>query len=465
MFTSNDMHPVTRRKAWGIIAALLLIAALMMQLVSPAPAWIGGERGFGAALSWAEPWPPGPGPGPGPGPDFGSGGGSQFMPPSMPSNGGSYSGSNIPAPAQGNGIDINNPASQMPAGEQGSAAQYPAQGPRTPVHGHQPPNYDLPPQQATQQQPAQQPTQQQPQREQPEQQQPQQKVEQQPQNTDNEQQRQNQCQQQNSLPPSRPRTAKEDEVYQALRKKSPDEALNKRVGRDWGLLDDAGNLTGYPKDWVVDHVIPIERIVLIPGFVNITSFDVQKMIVELPENTFPLGPGLNSSKSNKVPKEWPGYVKKTGEAMSPEQYAALCDQQDIAIQRIMTEINAQNVASKTSPSSPGTAPEVGNVPGRQHLPQPTAPDTAPPQAPTQAPTESPSAPRTAPQPVPRVPRTSGPQSPAPRPGPAHDPVPYEPSLVPSTIFGDPVPAAIGLAYGSVFLFGGLLVLAFSGATQ
>ncbi|BAP95005.1 hypothetical protein BST32_17520 [Mycobacteroides abscessus subsp. massiliense] len=209
------------------------------------------------------------------------------------------------------------------------------------------------------------------------------------------------------------------------------------MARDWGLVDDAGNLVGYPKDWVVDHVIPIDRIVLIPGFVNISSADIRKMIAELPENTFPLGPRLNNSKGNKTPKEWPGYVKSTGEAMTPEQYAKLCDQQDVAVQRIMEEISKQDVASKVSPQpSTGSKPETGNIPGRQHLPQPTAPGTAPPQAPTnvptnaptQMPTEHPSAPSTPPVlPAPQITRPSPPpffpdELPVRPPSPAEEPI-------------------------------------------
>lgn len=100
--------------------------------------------------------PPGPtGPGPG------SGGGSQYQPPDMGGIDGGYSGGNYPAPPQGNGIDINNPGA---APEYGQAPQYPQQHPypsrQPPVHGTQPPNYDLPPQQApTQQAPQQEPQQ------------------------------------------------------------------------------------------------------------------------------------------------------------------------------------------------------------------------------------------------------------------------------------------------------------------
>ncbi|MGN7778862.1 hypothetical protein ACTJJE_05000 [Mycolicibacterium sp. 22603] len=113
----------------------------------------------------AEPAPTGP-TGPGGGFGGGSGGGQQFQPPGGPQAGPGYSGGNIPAPPQGNGIDINNPpAAQAP--EYSQAPQYPQQQTypqrQQPVHGTQPPNYDAPlqqqPSQATQQ-PTAQPTEQ-----------------------------------------------------------------------------------------------------------------------------------------------------------------------------------------------------------------------------------------------------------------------------------------------------------------
>ncbi|MGN7782842.1 hypothetical protein ACTJJE_25470 [Mycolicibacterium sp. 22603] len=91
--------------------------------------------------------PTGPGGPTGPGPGNGSGGGSQFQPPGLPQGGPGYSGGNYPAPPQGNGIDINNPSA---APEYSQAPQYPQQSypqRQPPVHGTQPPDYDLPPQQ------------------------------------------------------------------------------------------------------------------------------------------------------------------------------------------------------------------------------------------------------------------------------------------------------------------------------
>lgn len=416
-YSAADRPSQARSRLGRYLAvAAMLVLALIAQLINPYPtgtAWPSG----GVPVAFADPWPGPPGPGGGSGPSGPPGGGTEFVPPNMPAQMPDYSGNNsLPPLDQSNSVNIYN-QSPNPA-QQAPAQQAPIQQGGPPQHGEQPPAYDNAPGQIQQQpQPnpdqQQQPVQQQ-QEQQPQQQQQQEQPQQQQQENQQQEQQRDQCKGQSSIPASRPRTPKEDEIYQALRKDSPDDALTERVGRDWGLIDDAGNVTGYPKDWVVDHVIPIDRIVLIPGFVNISSYDIQKMIVELPENTFPLGPNLNKSKQNKTPKEWPGYVKRTGEAMAPEQYAKLCDQQDIAVQRIMEEISKQDIASKASPQpSTGTKPETGNIPGRQHLPQPTAPATAPPQAPTNAPTqmptEHPSAPSTPPVlPAPQITRPSPP---------------------------------------------------------
>ncbi|CDO28878.1 hypothetical protein [Mycolicibacterium porcinum] len=414
MFTSSDMQP--RRKAWGIITALLLIAALMMQLVSPAPAWIGGERGFGAALSWAEPWPPGPGPGPGPGPDFGSGGGSQFQPPSMPSIDGGYSGGSYPAPPQSNGIDINNPASQMPAGEQGSEPQYPYQQTRPqPVHGQQPPNYDLAPQQQPAQEPAQQP-QQQPAQQQP-QQREQQQVDEQPQNSENEQQRNNDCSPNTLIPPKADFTdadeaaaflafakaARQDSTYKAMEASSPDHK---------------------------DHVIPLRRLWGIPGFKNL-DLATQVRIANLPDNLKPLFGRWNMSKQDRLASEWVP-TDRVNPKPSAEDMTAMCADEQAATQAVLREIQ-QATANQASevlqrsipkqtnidpPQAPANDP-AENAPQQQPAPQTSvAPPNQPPSSPTQP--EPPSKP-----PVRRPPSSSPPSSPPASP-PAQEPV-KEPS--------------------------------------
>lgn len=483
--SSAATRPWARRPlGYYLAVAVMLVVALIGQLINPQSQFF-ATRTHGGLLpvAGADPWPGPPGPGGG---DGGAppGGGTQFIPPQMPAQAPDYSGNNsLPPLDQSNSVNIYNQAPNQ-APRQAPAQQAPIEQGGPPAHGQQPPAYDNAPGQIQQQPQPNPDQQQQPVQQQQQEQQPQQQEQPEQQQQEQQQQR-DQCKQQSSIPAPGKRTAAEDEIYKDLRDASPNKALNERVARDWGLVDENGNIAGYPAEWVVDHVIPIDRIVKIPGFAKLPR-EIQLMIIELPENTFPMGPNLNKSKGNKVPKEWPGYVKRTGEAMSPEQYAKLCDQQDIAIERIMEEISNQDIASKTSPSpNTGSKPETGNIPGRQHLPQPTAPGTAPPQAPTapptQMPTEHPSAPSTPPGlPAPQVPRTSGPPAPPPPPPPGREPAPatapmpdaapvpapfpYEPPLIPSTPYGDPIPAFLGLLSG-VAIIGGLVISgALGGAT-
>ncbi|CPW66472.1 Uncharacterised protein [Mycobacteroides abscessus] len=180
-------------------------------------------------------------------------------------------------------------------------------------------------------------------------------------------------------------------------------------------------------------MVPVRRIVQIPGFLRLSPKD-QLAVVNLDENVFPNTKRYNASRRDKLPSEWPG-VKSAGDQMSPEEMQQWCKQEKVATQRILEEIAKRRVDSKTTPST-GTKPETGNIPGRQHLPQPTAPATAPPQAPTnlptnaptQMPTEHPSAPSTPPVlPAPQITRPSPPpffpdELPVRPPSPAEEPI-------------------------------------------
>lgn len=234
-----------------------------------------------------------------------------------------------------------------------------------------------------------------------------------------------QCTQNPDIAPNR-RTlsAAEDAVYQALRGDTPDKALRDRVIERFGPQ---------PDGWEADHVVPVRRIVQIPGFLRLSPKD-QLEVVNLDENVFPNTKRYNASRRDKLPSEWPG-VKSAGDQMSPEEMQQWCKQEKVATQRILEEIAKRRVDSKTTPST-GTKPETGNIPGRQHLPQPTAPATAPPQAPTnvptnaptQMPTEHPSAPSTPPVlPAPQITRPSPPpffpdELPVRPPSPAEEPI-------------------------------------------
>jgi hypothetical protein len=146
------MTPAIKRLAAATAALTLLLAGITVSATeTPTPTRL--------SLPGATAEPTGPG---GPTGGMGSGGGSQFQPPGVGGIDSGYSGGNHPAPPQGNGIDINNPAT---APEANQAPQYPQGQQRTadrvPVHGTQPPNYDAPLEQVPRQ-PAQPPNSQQP---------------------------------------------------------------------------------------------------------------------------------------------------------------------------------------------------------------------------------------------------------------------------------------------------------------
>ena len=131
-----EVAPVWRRTmATVAIVAVMASAVTVTTSNSPLPGVV--------ALPGATADPTGP---TGPtGPGGNTGGGGQFQPPGAPQPGQDYGGGNYPAPPQGNGIDINNPTAQ-PSSNPGTNQQTGPTG-RVPVHGTQPPNYDLPAQQ------------------------------------------------------------------------------------------------------------------------------------------------------------------------------------------------------------------------------------------------------------------------------------------------------------------------------
>lgn len=426
-YSAADRPSQARTRLGHYLAvAAMLVLALIAQLINPYPTntvWPSG----GVPVAVADPWP-GPGPGPGPGGGSGPpGGGTEFVPPNMPAQMPDYSGNNsLPPLDQSNSVNIYN-QSPNPA-QQAPAQQAPIQQGGPPQHGEQPPAYDNAPGQIQQQPQPNPDQQQQPVQQQQQEQQPQQQQQQENQQQEQQQQQdkdRDQCTQNPDIAPNRRiLTDAEDAVYQALRGDTPDKALRDRVIERFGPQ---------PDGWEADHVVPVRRIVQIPGFLRLSPKD-QLAVVNLDENVFPNTKRYNASRRDKLPSEWPG-VKSAGDQMSPEEMQQWCKQEKVATQRILEEIAKRRVDSKTTPST-GTKPETGNIPGRQHLPQPTAPATAPPQAPTnvptnaptQMPTEHPSAPSTPPVlPAPQITRPSPPpffpdELPVRPPSPAEEPI-------------------------------------------
>ncbi|WP_157931472.1 hypothetical protein [Mycobacteroides abscessus] len=280
-----------------------------------------------------------------------------------------YSGNNSLPPLNQNGfIDINNPAQAQQAPAQ-AAQNAPAQNSGQPLHGQQPPAYDNAPGQI-QQQPRpnpdqqQQPVQQNQQQQQPNQQDQQQQQQQQ----DKERDRQCSNNADRSWMVKRALTKAEQAAYDYLREQTPKKS---------GLKKKVADRDGIPvsDEWQPDHVISLRILVQFPGFVGLNDKAAWLAIADSNPNTYALEDEFNSSKGAKSPTQWGGKVKKSGNEMSPEEFAEFCKQEEKAIQHIQEE-----VANRQAQSKGEEAPDksVTRAPERPQKPKaPTKADSIP----------------------------------------------------------------------------------------
>lgn len=341
-----------------LLLAVVLVLALIAPLLAGPDFRATSSVGFSLPVASADPCcGPGPGPGPGGGPGGPPGGGTEFVPPNMPAQMPNYSGNNSLPPLNQNGfIDINNPAPQQAPAQ--AAQNAPAQNSGQPIHGQQPPAYENAPGQIQQPQPN--PDQQQP---------PQQQNQQQPQQQQqDEKERERQCSNNadRSWMVKRALTKAEQAAYDYLRDATPKKSgLKKKVAdRDGIPISD---------EWQPDHVISLRILVQFPGFVALDDKAAWLEIADSNPNAYALEDEFNSSKGAKSPTQWGGKVKKSGNEMSPEEFADFCKQEEKAIQHIQ-----QEVANRQAQSKGEEAPDksVTRAPERPQSPQkPTKADS------------------------------------------------------------------------------------------
>ncbi len=455
------------RRAVAIVSILaLLLAAIITTTLDEHGSTVTALPGAAAQPSV---------PGGGSGGSGGDGGGPPFpmQPPAMPEVPAPYNGGSYPAPYQGNGIDINNPAeqpAQLPQQQPNSPQGNPQQ--LQPANGQQPPDYDQPLQQPSQQpqpQPSQQPEQQPAEQEQ-------QQEQQQEQSSDQEQQRkQNDCepnaifgpQDYSNLTPEQleAELKAQQDAYDKLEPEARKLVANirKRMKNgDFGpgIKDEISRIEsgaygngGTYITWDVDHIIPLRALVKLPQFRSLPLAD-QVAIADMLANLYPNPSVFNRSRKDKLPSQW---TTVKGEPVPDDVSGDWCKKEKEATQAVLNEIAERQRDTRTAPKTSPTKPDTTQ--GQQH---PTAaPTQAPNQAPTQAPAIQPTpAPPSSPDhtAVPRIPnspRTSPSETSAPRSAP---PVgdPFEIPVIASTPIGDPVGVLAGIG---VLVVGGVLGLA------
>ncbi|QPG67703.1 hypothetical protein [Mycolicibacterium mucogenicum] len=332
----KPMKPRWRPRVFSYQRVLAIVSIVTLLLAALITTTRHDHESAIAALPGATAQPSIPGGG-GSGGSGGNGGGPPFpmQPPAMPDAPGSYNGGSYPAPFQGNGIDIHNPAEQP--------AQAPQQQPNfqqtnpqqlQPANGQQPPDYDSPLQTA----------QARPQQQQPNQQQQTQQQEQQQNQQDQESERENQCSDRAAALSERELTPAERAAYRALRSETPGKSdLKGHVAKRDGLD---------PNDarWSPDHIVALRRLVQIPGFIDLPFAD-QLAIADSDENTYALAKDMNRSKGQKLPEEWGGKVLNSGNEMTPEEFAEFCRKQGVAIEHVFKE-TAKRLALSSSKSAP-----------------------------------------------------------------------------------------------------------------
>ncbi|WP_155944025.1 hypothetical protein [Mycobacterium sp. 360MFTsu5.1] len=406
-------------------------------------------------------------PGGGSGGSGGDGGGPPFpmQPPAMPDAPAPYNGGSYPAPYQGNGIDINNPAEQpAQAPQQQSNSQQSNSQQLQPANGQQPPDYDQPLQQPSQQ----------PQPSQQSEQQPAEQEQQQEPSSDQEQRKQNDCEPNpifgpqdysNLTPEQLEQELKEQQdaydklepearrLIAGIRKRMKNGEFGPEIRDEINRIESGiyGNGGTYIT-WDVDHIIPLRALVKLPQFRRLPLED-QVAIADMLANLYPNPSVFNRSRKDKLPSQW---TTVKGEPVPDDVSGDWCKKEKDATQAVLDEVAQRQRDTRTAPKPSPTNQD----PQRQQ--HPTAP---PSQAPNQAPSQAPAEPATPAPPsspdhtaVPRIPnspRTSPPETSAPRPAPpASDP--FEVPIIASTPIGDPVGALAGIG---ALVVGGVLGLA------
>ncbi len=413
---------------WGVyryrrVLAIFSIVALLLAALITTSRDDHGDTIAALPGATAQPSVPGGG-GSGSG---GNGGAPPFpmQPPAMPDAPAPFNGGSYPAPYQGNGININNPAeqpAQVPQQQPNSQQTNPQQ--LQPANGQQPPDYDAPlqtaqpqpnhqaPQSITQQTPQVQPTQQQ---EQPQQEQPQQ------QDQNQQQQQRNPCDQQQGapasspgsssqspIPPKRPLTDEEQAAYDYFRGDKPKvklpsgstkKSLDQRFKDNQGLPEsqrdpkleynqDPFN-TGTPTTGKhsPDHLVPIRRVAQMPRFAKLDR-DVQQAIFDAETNMIPVTLQENISRKERTYAEY--EARGDGTKLDPAYRARRIQQENDTyreLQRMIDEayqkkFPGEQIDPGTATSGASTAAGAGA--GSSAASPGCSPNGSPPPPPAQA---------------------------------------------------------------------------------
>lgn len=372
-------------------------------------------------------------PGGGSGGSGSNGGGPPFpmQPPAMPDAPAPYNGGSYPAPYQGNGIDINNPA-QQPAQAPQQQPDFQQTNPQQlqPANGQQPPDYDAPLQSAQPQ------PQQQPQQQQSQQRLQQQEPQQQEQQDADQNQRNNQCEPNEFIPAQSPKGS--DEEHAAFRQFA--DAARK-------ALDDVMDVKpGFQRD----HTIPLRRLWDITGFRDL-PIEQQVAIANMPENLKYVPSRWNSSKGSRLWSETPPNPG-LDPPLGPSDLAELCVDEKSATESVLKAVSdrlaqqpSSQIPNQTSTSPPHAPSNDQNAP--QQAPQPATPLPAPSQPPVSQPPASPTEPGQPPNP--RIPRRPPPSEPS---QPPTAPPATQPGVEPSPAvpgWFEPVGAAATVIAGTV----------------
>lgn len=171
-------------------------------------------------------------------------------------------------------------------------------------------------------------------------------------------------------------------AYDALRPNVPTDAARQRVTDDVDAGKYGSEYTNTPeKNWQADHVISVNRLVQIPGFVQL-PFEVQKQIADSPENLRPLHSRWNGSKQHKSLGDWEGPRGPTSPEFTDEDRKRLCLYEREAQIAILQQLADYWLARALESMNPPLAQPEPTLPPATSEPAPVTDESASPAPPT-----------------------------------------------------------------------------------
>jgi hypothetical protein len=115
-----------------------------------------------------------------------------------------------------------------------------------------------------------------------------------------------------------------DDVRKALRKGTPSSAASRETLKAYGSVNDfyTGNPIGAPDIITVDHIVPVNRILEMEGFAQLTEAQ-QRAVLDMSGNLRPVSGSLNSSKGDLSFREWFARGKQAGKVPLPRRQALI----------------------------------------------------------------------------------------------------------------------------------------------